>query len=61
VWNIKKLKLDKLDVLFITGSIFLVTGIALHSISNALIILGAVLLFTPVMEIVGSVIRGLRS
>jgi hypothetical protein len=57
---VKKPKLDTHDILFITGSVLIVTGAALRSPTIGLIVAGALLLLAPVLNIVQGFIRGIK-
>jgi hypothetical protein len=58
---VKKAAFDTHDWLFISGALFIVIGIGLHSVPNALIALGISLLFIPFVEIVSGFARGLSN
>jgi hypothetical protein len=57
---IKKPKLDTQDILFISGSVLIVTGTALRSPTIGLVIAGCLLLIAPVLNLVQGFIRGLK-
>jgi len=57
----KKPKIDTMDALFVSGSVLVVIGLGIRSISEALIAAGAFLLFAPVLNIVQGFFRGLKN
>jgi hypothetical protein len=56
----KKYTPDKQDILFVSGAVLVVSGIALHHSASALIAAGIFLLFAPVLDVVSGFFKGLR-
>jgi hypothetical protein len=56
-----KLRSNFHDSLYVSGSLFVIAGVALVSRPGALIATGGFLLLAPVLEIVSGFIRGVRS
>lgn len=55
-----RLDLDRQDWLFISGASLVVFGVAIRSVSAALVIAGLFLLLAPGLELLASFIRGLK-
>jgi hypothetical protein len=58
--QLKKLKIDNLDLMYVCGSVLVVLGVAMRNTASGFIAGGVFLLLAPILNLVQGFMRGIK-